>query len=125
MTEQLADTNVFVAVLKGDLKLKAFIEGAAPSINTIVYLELIQGAKNKDEVRKIEEYLTRFELIHFDSVISRHSIRLVREYSKSHGLMLPDAVIAATCLENNLSLITFNTKDFSFIEGLKLSKPLL
>jgi len=75
-------------------------------------LELIQGAKNKDEVRKIEEYLTRFDLIHFDSVISWHSIRLIRNYSKSHGLMLPDAVIAATCLEHNLSLITFNTKDF-------------
>ena len=125
MTEQLADTNVFVAVFKGDLTPKSFVESVSPAINTIVYLELIQGAKTKDEVRKIEEYLTRFELIHFDNAVSWHSIRLVREYSKSHGLMLPDAVIAATCLENNLRLITFNTRDFSFIDGLSVSKPLL
>jgi predicted nucleic acid-binding protein len=122
MTKLLADTNVFIAIFKGDLKLKSFVESELPSINTIVYLELIQGAKNKNEVRKIEEYLTRFELIHFDSIISWHSIHLVREYSKSHGLMLPDAVIAATCLENELSLLTFNIQDFSFINGLDIAK---
>ncbi len=37
--------------------------------------------------------------------------------------MLPDATIAATCLENDLTLITFNIKDFRFINGLKLLTP--
>lgn len=124
MIRQLADTNIFIAVLKGDPLLKARLEATRPAINTIVYLELIQGAKNNGEVQKIEEYLTGFELIHFNEVISRRSIRLVREYSKSHGLLLPDAVIAATCLENDLSLITLNTRDFRFIEDLVLSEPL-
>ena len=124
MTEKLADTNIFVAIFKGDLKLKESVEKSAPAINTIVYLELIQGAKSNGEVREIDKYLTRFDLIHFDRAISSLSIRLVRNYSKSHGLMLPDAVIAATCIENNLSLITFNLKDFTFIDGLSLSEPL-
>ncbi len=103
MIKKLADTNIFVAIFKGDIKLKAFVENSGPAINTIVYLELIQGAKNTSEVREIDKYLTRFDLIHFDRAISSLSIQLVRDYSKSHGLMLPDAVIAATCIENDLS----------------------
>ena len=123
MIEYLIDTNIFIAVLKGNGKLKSFIENLACALDTTVYVELIQGAKNKAEVQKIEKYLTRFELIHFDKVISRKTIELVRTYSKSHGLMFGDAVIAAACLENYLTLITHNVKDFRFIKNLKILKP--
>lgn len=123
MAEHLSDTCIFIAIFKGDAKLKALVESSGSALNTIVYLELIQGAKNKAEVGKIEKYLNRFELIHFDKSVSQKAIELVRTFSKSHGLMLPDAVIAATCLENDLTLITFNTKDFRFIGNLKFLKP--
>ncbi|CAN5616479.1 hypothetical protein BH20ACI4_BH20ACI4_05160 [soil metagenome] len=83
----------------------------------------MQGAKTKKEVIKIEKYLNRFELIHFDKDVSEMAIELTRTYSKSHGLMLPDAVIAATCLENDLTLLTYNVKDFQFIKNLKFLKP--
>lgn len=123
MIKTLADTNIFVAILRGDSRLKDVVEGPRYAINTIVYLELIQGAKNKLEVRKIEEYLAAYELIHFDLDVSRRSIDLIRAYSPSHGLMLPDAVIAATCLINDFSLLTFNTRDFRFIDGLTVIGP--
>ena len=123
MAEHLPDTNIFIAIFKGDAKLKTLIESCDSAINTIVYLELIQGAKNKTDINKIEKYLMQFELIHFDKATSQRAIELVRNYSKSHGLMLPDAVVAATCLENTLTLITFNNKDFRFINGLKAIQP--
>jgi len=66
MIEYLIDTNAFIAVLKGNAKLKSFIESLACALDTTVYIELIQGAKNKAEVQTIEKYLTRFELIHFE-----------------------------------------------------------
>lgn len=103
MAEYLPDTNIFIAIFKGNAKLKTLVEGFESAINTIVYLELIQGAKSKPDVNKIEKYLNRFELLHFDKSVSQRAIELVRNYSKSHGLMLPDAIIAATCLENNLT----------------------
>jgi predicted nucleic acid-binding protein len=123
MAEYLPDTNIFIAIFKGDAKLKTLIENSDSAINTIVYLELIQGAKDKAEIDKIEKYLIQFELIHFDKAVSQKAIELVRNHSKSHGLMLPDAIIAASCLENDLTLITFNVKDFRFIDGLKLLTP--
>lgn len=123
MAEYLPDTNIFIAIFKGDAKIKSLIENSDSGINTIVYLELIQGAKNKAEVTKIEKYLNRFELIHFDKRVSQRSIELVRTYSKSHGLMLPDAIVEATCLENDLTLMTYNVKDFRYIKGLKIRTP--
>lgn len=39
------------------------------------------------------------------------------------GLQIPDALIAATYLVNNLPLYTLNKKDFSNISGLKLYAP--
>jgi tRNA(fMet)-specific endonuclease VapC len=122
MIEYLIDTNIFIAILKGDAKLKLFVESLACALDTTVYTELIQGSKNKSEVQKIEKYLTRFELIHFDKNISQRTLELIRTYSKSHNLMFGGAVIAATCLENDLILLTYNVKDFRFIKNLKTRK---
>lgn len=82
MIVYLIDTNVFIAVLKGNAKLKTLIENFACVLNTVVYVGLIQDAKNKAETRKIEKYLRRFELIHFDEEISRKAIELIRTYTK-------------------------------------------
>jgi hypothetical protein len=123
MVRYLIDANIFIAVLKGDLKLKSLIESLVCALDSVVYIELIQGAKDKREISKIEKYLNRFQLIHIDESISKKSIGLIRRYSKSHNLMLGDAIIAATCVENDLTLITFNVKDFRFIKGLKILQP--
>jgi len=42
------------------------------------------------------------------------------DYSLSHKLSIPDAIIAATALHYDIELYTYNTKDFRFIEGIKL-----
>ncbi len=123
MIEYLIDTNIFITILKGDARLKLFIETMVCAIDTIIYIEPIQGAKDRREVQIIEKYLTTFQLIYFDKIISQTAVKLIRLYSKSHDLVLGDAIIAATCLENNLTLITFNVKDFRFIKGLKILKP--
>lgn len=122
MAEYLIDLNILTAVFKGDVRMRAELESLDAAIETIVYLELLQAAKNNTQAERIEKYLTRFELIHFDKKISERSIKLMRSFSKNFGLRLPDSIIAATCLENDLALITLNPKDFRFIEGLRLHR---
>ncbi|CAN5616521.1 hypothetical protein BH20ACI4_BH20ACI4_05170 [soil metagenome] len=41
MAEHLPDTNVFIAILKGDATLKNLVESSDSAVYTIVYLELI------------------------------------------------------------------------------------
>lgn len=44
----------------------------------------------------------------------------MRKYSKSHGLGIPDALIAATAIIEELPLLTLNVKDFRYIDTLSL-----
>lgn len=119
MIEYLVDTNIFIHILKGNAELASLVDGLNCAIDTTVYVELIQGSKNKADVEKIELALTEYKLIHFSEDISRRTIALIRTYSKSHGLLYADAVIAATCVENDLTLLTLNNRDFRFIKGIK------
>ena len=54
------------------------------------------------------------------SEISTIVLNLLREYRLSHGLLIPDSLIAATAIEMDSSLISKNQKDFRFIESLRL-----
>lgn len=123
MAEFLVDANILIGVFRGNDSLAAMIDALDFAIDTTVYVEVIQGSKNKAEVHKIEQELRLYPLIPFDGSISSRTIYLIRRFSKSHGLLFGDAVIAATCLEHDLTLVTFNRKDFRFIDGLKLSVP--
>lgn len=45
------------------------------------------------------------------------------ELRKAHKIKLPDAIIAATALVHNLTLITRNTTDFNNIKNFKTINP--
>jgi predicted nucleic acid-binding protein len=51
---------------------------------------------------------------------SATDIDLIEQYSKSHGLQIPDALIASTAICHDMELLTYNVKDFKFIKGIKL-----
>ena len=119
----LVDTNVLFAILKGDSDLKAFVENNDCGIDSTIYIECIQGSKSNREKRIISDYLLRFRLYYHTPDISQRTIDLIDRYSNSHGLLLPDAQIAAVGLNRDLELLTMNVSDFKFITGLKLLKP--
>jgi len=118
----LLDTNILIQILKGDQltidKVQNISENIA--ISSISSMELYYGALNKAEVKKIEKFLSLFEIIHLNREISTTSIKLVQTYAKSHNLDIPDSLIASTAMVRNCKLLTYNVKDFKFIEGLSL-----
>ncbi|GHU32348.1 hypothetical protein FACS1894172_08810 [Spirochaetia bacterium] len=46
----------------------------------------------------------------------------IYQYNKSHNLFINDAIIAATAVVNNTTLVTLNISDFKFIPGISLYK---
>jgi predicted nucleic acid-binding protein len=44
----------------------------------------------------------------------------MQTYALSHGLQIPDALIAATALALNIPLLSKNQRDYRFISGLSL-----
>jgi len=123
MIDHSIDTNVFSQVFRGNAPVKSFVEGLNAAVDITVYIECLQGSKSNQEKHEIKKYLANFPLLHITPDVSKHAANLIDVYSNSHGLLLADALIAASAIENNLTLITYNVGDFKFVTGLKYLKP--
>ena len=91
-------------------------------ISVITKMELLQGAQNKLEENKIIKKLHRFNISLINHEITLAALDFFQTYHLSHGLAIPDCIIAATSSVTGLELFTYNTKDFKFIKELKLYK---
>lgn len=121
----LFDTNIFIYLEKQDSKaIKLIEETESIHISAITYMELIQGASNKNKARLVERLLQAFNIhiVELSENISIIARLLIKQYAQSHALTLGDALIAATALQANLELVTANYRDFRFIEGLEIRK---
>lgn len=123
MKTYLPDTNVFSRIFKGDAQLKQFIETNSSVVCSTIYIENIQGSKSNQEKRFIKKYLDNFPLLPVTNDVSLRAMELIDNYSNSNGLLLADAQIAATALENDLIVLTYNVSDFKFIKDLSWEKP--
>ena len=97
------------------------IEGRI-AMSIITEYEIIAGAKDMVMQKRFEKLLDNYIVVYLDSDISFLGINLYKKYKLSHGLDMPDSLIAATAIELNLPLFTYNIKDFRYIPGLQLYK---
>jgi predicted nucleic acid-binding protein len=56
------------------------------------------------------KFLADFVLIDISVPISKRAFQLMLQFNMSHGLVIPDAFIAATAMEENLQLVTSNIR---------------
>ena len=115
----LADTSTLIKIWRGDEALKTAIARRNCGIETVASLEFLQGV-NKRQKERADEFIEQFQFIPFTPAISYRAMDLIRAFSHLKGLRMADALIASTALELNVTLLTFNTKHFDFIKGIKL-----
>jgi len=120
MEKVLVDTCIFIDIFRGNKQLHQELLKIEIFLSSIVYMELIQGSRDKVELEKINKFLKKFKIISISRKISKKSMELMKKYSLSHGLLIPDAIIAASAIIKKLPLWTFNQKDFKFIDNLAL-----
>ncbi len=119
----LCDTDIFIEAFKnntlatGSLRRIGFQNIA---LSAITLMELYFGALNKRELEKIKSRLKKLEIINLDQKITETAINMIERYAKSHGFHIPDALIAATAICRGMQLLTYNVKDFKFVEGIRL-----
>ena len=89
-------------------------------ISVITQMELIVGCRNKMEQQKLNKFLKRYLIININESISNQAYKLLEKYRLSHGLLIPDAFIAATVMIFNISLLSKNQSDYRFMDEIKL-----
>ncbi len=87
-------------------------------------MELIQGMKNKDEFRLFQKQLQKWNtgIFQINQEISSRAMFYIQEYSLSHSMMLADALIAATAVQNSETLLTANDRHYKFIPTIDCRK---
>jgi tRNA(fMet)-specific endonuclease VapC len=123
----LLDTNICIHFFRGKFNLidKIEIVGIRNcAISEITLAELVFGAENSDDPTKNQEIIDKFTsqitiLPLFDSIAkyAREKARL-----RKIGIMISDfdLFIGCTALENDLIMVTENTKEFERISGITL-----
>ena len=89
-------------------------------ISAITKMELIKGVRDKEHSGWVSKRLKGLDTILLSPEITMRTIELLNTYHLSHGLAIPDALIAATAIETKLTLFSYNVRDFKFIKGLNL-----
>ena len=120
----LCDTNIFISAFEGDSKTTEILQNKIKKSNvllsSITYMELCRGALNKKQLNKLRKNLKGYRILNFNEKVSSLAMDLITKYHLSHGLQIPDAIIAASARAFRLKLFTFNKKDFNYIPGIKL-----
>jgi predicted nucleic acid-binding protein len=119
------DTNIFIYYLADEVAVSSFFTEEFLNlhevvISPIIRIELLSFAGlSKEEEQSIEDLLSQFNAIPLSRVIENQTVALKRQYK----IKLPDAIIAATAINQDAVLLTRNVNDFQGIVGFKIENP--
>jgi predicted nucleic acid-binding protein len=112
---QLIDSDILIDHFRGARAFKPSQERVGYSV--VTRCELLAG-QSADE-RSIGIVLDAMREYAVDRAIAERAGRIRRR----HGMRTPDALIAATAVEHDLTLVTRNTRGFVAVRGLKVRSP--
>lgn len=126
----LFDTSVLICHLRGeDLGCTDYVGRVATAdidgfLSLLTVSELYAGEKvGEREEGVINQLLQPFQLVSPDTEVAALAGRLVRQWRRSHGLGLVDALIGATALTLEVPVVTLNVRHFQCIPGLVVLDP--
>lgn len=103
------DSNIVIDITYGYEKaIQELKKYEKVAISIVTWIEVMAGAKNEDQEKRLATSLLSFELAYLDINVSYLASCLRRQ----HRLKLPDAIIWATAQSRNTLLVTRNSRDF-------------
>ena len=115
------DTDIFIWAQRGNIRAARIMEKAEDRFLSIqTYMELMQCANNKTQHKYVKDFISSFGFVvlPFTENIGHRASIYIEEYTLSSGLQSGDAIIAATAVENNLTLTSSNLKHYRVIKDL-------
>jgi hypothetical protein len=127
VADGLIDTDVLIDAERGLPDAVAFVASQQAAqgvrISIITAMELAVGCRNGAELGHVRQFLARVTVLPIDAGISRAARGFVESFCLSHGMQIPDALIAATASQHGLPLYTKNVRHFQMIPQLTVIRP--
>ena len=120
----LLDSNAIIGYLAGKIPpsgMEAVSEIVAkrPNISVISQIEILRFNDTPENEAVLEEFINMSKIHPLSNSIVEHTIKICKQIK----IKLPDAIIAATAIIGNYTLVTRNTDDFIKISDLVLLNP--
>ena len=119
----LFDTDVLIWHLRGHVRATGLLARSPErAISVVSYMELLQGARDKREAANIRSFLATYDFrtIPLTENVGHRASIYVEGFGLQTGIDTIDALVAATAVENGLTLCTANQKHYRAIRDLDL-----
>lgn len=113
-TNAIADYMAEKFPMAGLSLMDEIVNSRPPLISVITQIELLGQSKIK--ANTFLPFILAAEILNLTDAVIHRTIAI----RKSRKIKIPDANIAATAIENDLTLITHNVSDFDKIQNLKI-----
>ena len=122
--QYLIDSNTVIDFLGGKLpaSASAFMDKVVndiPKVSVMTKIEVLGYNAPPDSYQLLTDFMNASLVLDLSNEIVMKTIVL----RKAHRIKTPDAIIAATALVFNLTLLTGNTTDFKNVAGLQHLNP--
>ena len=120
----LIDTNVICDYI-GELippSGMSFLDevvNAFPNLSVITQIEVLSWKVDERTALNVQRFISDSYVLNITPHVIMHCVAI----RKARKLKTPDAIIAATALADNLTLVTRNIADFGKVTGLDLVNP--
>lgn len=113
----LLDTDVLIDYLRGVPEAVTYLESRKEVllISAVTVGELYAGVREGRERKALDAFMQAFEIVVLDASLAERGGLLRRDYGKSHGTGLADALIAASAERQEAVLVTLNRKHFPML----------
>lgn len=117
------DTGIFIEHLRSKDKTNTTLYKVSGNIDlhvsSVSLYELYMGATNKDKEKDVLSLTEDLPILPFNESVAIKAAQIFHQLKADNKLIdFRDIFIAATCLVNNLPILTLNKKHFERIEGL-------
>jgi len=118
MVVLLLDSNTIIYLSKGIVDIDdILLENESYAISVVTYMEVLgYHFKSSQEELIMRDLLSLFDIIYIDNTISEMVIKI----RKNNKIKLPDAIICATAIVNNLILFSSDIR-LKVIKDLQLN----
>lgn len=126
MVDGIIDTSILIDVLRNKSDAITWLSAGMSSklaITPIVWMEIMQGATDKQKRQQFLKFLKRFTVEYATETDTKWAMLQLARFSLSHGIEITDLLIASVAVRLGVPLYTLNVKHFAPLPSLQVITP--